>query len=134
VKEFKSEFDRRGVAIAVVSFAETSRLAQYQELHQWPFTILADPGRKAYQAFNLRRLSLFRVFSPATLKRYFQLLRRGAKQKRYDGADIFQAGGDFIIDRRGNVLFAHRSKDPADRPSPGKLLVEMDRIRSSTAA
>lgn len=133
MKEFKAEFDRRGVAVAVVSFAEPSRLVQYQELHRWPFIVLADPGRQAYRVFNLKRFSLFRVFSPATLKRYFQLLRRGAKQEPYDGEDIFQSGGDFLIDRRGMVLFAHRSKDPADRPSPEKLLQEIDRIKASTA-
>ena len=44
--EYKSEFDRRGVSIAVVSFAEPSKLAHYQELHRWPFTMLADPERR----------------------------------------------------------------------------------------
>jgi len=66
VTEYKSEFDRRGVSIAVVSFAEPSKLAHYQELHRWPFTMLADPERKAYQGFDLKRFSLFRVFSSAT--------------------------------------------------------------------
>jgi peroxiredoxin len=70
VKEFKAEFNRRGVAIAVVSFAEPFRLVQYQEHHQWPFTMLADPERKAYRAFDLTRLSWFSVFSPATLMLY----------------------------------------------------------------
>lgn len=131
--EFKSEFDRRGVAVAVVSFAEPSKLAHYQEQHGWPFTLLADPRRQAYRQFDLKRFSLFRVFSPATLKRYLQLICKGMKQQPYGGEDIFQSGGDFLVDRKGNLLFSHRSRDPADRPAAAKLLEEIDRIKWRSA-
>jgi peroxiredoxin len=127
VRSIKSEFDRRGVSIAVVSFAEPAKLIHYQEQHRWPFTILADPGRQAYQAFALKRLSWFRVFSPATLKLYFRLLREGMTREDYGKEDIYQAGGDFLLDREGNVLFEHRSQDPADRPPAEMLLREFDR-------
>ena len=105
-------------------------LVRYQEYHQWPFTILADPDRHAYEAFALPRLSWRQVFSPATLKLYFRLLRQGKKRQQYGGEDIRQAGGDFLIDRAGNILFAHRSREPADRPTPARLLQEIDRIRA----
>ena len=126
MRAFKSEFDRRGIAVVVVSFAEPGKLAPYQEIHQWPFTMLADPDRKLYQAFALKRLSWFRVFSPATLKLYLKLYRRGLPQHDYGKEDIYQAGGDFLIDRDGQVFFAHRSEDPADRPTMGRLLKAFD--------
>jgi peroxiredoxin len=129
VKSVKAEFDRRGVAIIVVSFAEPERLVPYQEHHHWPFVILADSKRIAYQAFALNRLSLLRVFSPSTLKLYVKLLREGKKFQNYGKDDFYQAGGDFLIDRDGNILFAHRSQDPADRPPPEKLLEAVDRTR-----
>jgi len=81
VKSFKDEFDRWGVVIVVISFAEPERLAPYQEHHHWPFVMLADPKRIAYQAFALKRLSWFRVFSPSTLRLYFRLLREGKQLK-----------------------------------------------------
>ncbi len=130
MKESKSEFDRREVAVIVVSFAEPAKLIRYQELHRWPFTILADPERKAYRAFDLKRLSWFRVFSPAALLLYAKLLRKGMKQDPYGGEDLYQSGGDFLLDGKGDILFAHRSQDPADRPAPAKLLEEIDRLRS----
>jgi peroxiredoxin len=68
VKSVKAEFDRRGVTIVVISFAEPEKLAPYQERHQWPFIMLADPKRIAYQAFGLKRLSWFRVFAASTLR------------------------------------------------------------------
>jgi len=126
VKSLKGEFDRRGVAIAVVSFAEPAKLSHYQKQHRWPFIILADPDRVAYGAFALRRLSWLRVFSPATLKVYWRLLREGMKREHYGKDDIYQSGGDFLLDREGNLLFAHRSQDPADRPAAAKLLEAID--------
>lgn len=128
MQSLKGEFDRRGVAIAVVSFAEPAKLIHYQEQHRWPFAILADPTRQAYEAFALQRLSWLQVFSPATLKLYFKLLREGMTRADYGKEDIYQAGGDFLLDREGSVLFEHRSQDPADRPSPERLLLEIDRL------
>jgi hypothetical protein len=110
-----------------VSFAEPEKLVQYRERHRWPFPIFADPKREAYRAFTLKRLSWFRVFSPPTLKLYWKLLREGRVRTDYGGEDIYQGGGDFLLDRAGNILFAHRSLDPADRPSVKRLLEEIDR-------
>jgi len=90
--------------------------------------MLADPQRKAYEAFALKRLSWFQVFSLAALILYWKLLRGGMQRGRYDGEDIYQSGGDFLLDHGGNILFAHRSQDPADRPSAVKLLQAIDSV------
>ena len=128
MRSSKAEFDRRDVAIIVISFAEPAKLIRYQQYHNWPFAILADPGRTAYQGLNLTRLSLFRVFSPSTLRSYFKLFRGGARVQHYGKDDYYQAGGDFLIDRDGNVLFAHRSSEPSDRPAATRLLDAIDAI------
>ena len=127
MRAFKAEFDRRRVSIVVVSFAVPEKLAQYQGHLHWPFPVLADPERKAYEAFALKRLSWFRVFSPATLRLYVKLLGKGLARQDYGKEDVYQAGGDFLIDRQGYILFAHRSADPADRPSVATLLKAIDR-------
>ncbi len=125
----KEQFEERGVAIVVVSFAEPERLVSYQQLHQWPFILLADPDRNAYSYFGLKRMPWYRVFSLSTLWLYFKLLREGKKIQSYGKDDYFQAGGDFLLNRDGLVLFAHRSHDPADRPSVSKLLEEVSKVR-----
>jgi len=130
VKSFKDEFARRGVSVVVVSFAEPARLIEYQEYHNWPFVILADPDRIGYHTFSLKQLSWLRMFSPSTLALYFRLLREGKRLKRYGNDDYSQGGGDFIVDGEGNILFAHRSRDPADRPTVSRLLAEIDRART----
>jgi len=124
----RADFDKRSITIIVVSFAEPTKLVVYQRYHNWPFLMLADPSRRAYKAFALPRLSLFRVFSFSTLRLYWKLLRDGWKQQSYGKDDYYQAGGDFLIDGEGNMLFAHRSQDPADRPSGAKLLNVIDGV------
>ena len=126
MQALETEFKRRGVSIIVISFAEPAQLRHYQKYHVWSFVVLADPERIAYNAFNLHRLSLWRVFSLATLKLYLKFLRQGKRRQDYGKEDIRQAGGDFLIDRAGNILFAHRSREPADRPTPESLLQEID--------
>ena len=88
--------------------------------------MLADPMRKAYEAFALERLSWLHIFTPSTVKLYLKLLRSGMKRENYDKDDIHQGGGDFVLDRSGAILFAHRSVDPADRPSVAALLQAID--------
>ena len=128
----KDVFDKQGVTVIVVSFAEPDRLVGYQQQHQWPFVVLADPDRSAYQAFGLKRLSWFRVFSPATIRLYFELLWKGRKARSYGKDDYYQGGGDFILDRDGKVLFSYPSDDPADRPSVNRILEVIEGIKSST--
>jgi peroxiredoxin len=127
VNAFKAEFDRRRVRIAIVSFSEPAQLMRYQADHQWKFPILADTERSAYRAFGLQRLSWHRVFSLATLKFYLKSFRKGLVRQDYGENDVYQGGGDFLIDRNGTILFAHRSHDPADRPSVSTLLKAIDK-------
>ena len=132
MQSVKAQFEERGVEIVVVSFAKPERLVYYQQVHQWPFTLLADPDRNAYKYLGLGRLPWYRVFSFSTIRMYLKLLREGRTIQSYGKDDYYQAGGDFLINYDGKVLFAHRSHDPADRPSGAKLLEAIDLVRGQT--
>jgi hypothetical protein len=90
--------------------------------------MLADPERKAWRYFGLKRLPWHRVFSLPTLKLYFHLLLKGRKLENYGRDDFYQSGGDFLLDRTGKILFAYRSHDPADRPPVRRLLAEVEKL------
>lgn len=130
MRSARQELEKQGAAVVVVSFAEPERLAHYQRIHRWPFILLADPNREAYYHFGLKRLPWYRVFSLPTLKLYAHLLRRGRKLESYGRDDYFQAGGDFLLDREGRLLFAYHSHDPADRPGVDLLLDELSKAKN----
>ena len=86
-----------------------------------PFTVVADPGRLTYHAFGLGRASWWKLFGPRVWLEYAKLLFKGRKLQR-PTEDIDQLGGDFVVEPSGQVLYAHRSENPADRPGVGELL------------
>lgn len=92
------------------------------------FAVLLDRDRVAYQAYGLER-SRLRSWHPRVvwmyIKRWFQ---RGEFYESH-GDDTSQLGGDFIIDKQGNLRFIYPSYDPADRPSVDKLLGVLKEIK-----
>lgn len=91
------------------------------------FDVLLDPDRAVYRAYQLEE-SRWRSWSPKTLWTYARLLLSGRKWLPKEG-DTSQMGGDFIIDSKGMVRLAYRSKEPADRPSVNKLLEILKQLK-----
>lgn len=121
------EFRSLGAEVVVISFVEPARLQQYLKLRPWPFRVLADPSRIAYQGFGLERAKWYQLLSPRVLAKYLALILRGRMPHRAH-EDIFQLGGDFVLDRRGQVVFEYRSIDPTDRPDVSALVEAVRRV------
>ena len=83
-------------------------------------------------SFRIKALILVPGFFAANLAALFQAVaRRQEIPELWRRSRYYQAGGDFLVDRKGNILFAHRSQDPADRPPIEKLLEAIDRTNIS---
>ncbi len=115
-----AEFEQAGISIAFVTFEQGYWLDRWLEITQINFPILLDPQKDLYQAFGLQR-SIRRTWNLPTLWFYAKKLIRGEKLVA-TGGDLHQLGGDFILDRHGQVLLAYYSHDPTDRPPPALLL------------
>jgi hypothetical protein len=61
---------------------------------------------------------------------YLRQLAAGRRLGPIEG-DPHQLGGDFIIDTRGIVRFAHREWDPVDRPAVARLLEVLRNLRTA---
>jgi hypothetical protein len=85
-----------------------------------PFPLLLDQDRRVYRAYGLER-SVVRTWSPRTIWYYLRRASAGHRLRPVQG-DPHQMGGDFIVDARGILRLAHRSRDPVDRPSSDRLL------------
>lgn len=118
-----SNIQALGGEVLVVTFALPKLLAVFQAELPLPFPVVSDPERKAYQAFTLGSTTLGGFLRPGVVWHYLKLMFRGWLPKGPDkDADVWQLGGDFLVDAEGRLRYAHPSKDSADRPSNEELL------------
>ena len=117
---------RKGTVVAV-SFEPRERLFQLSRQMRLPFPLLSDPERDVYRAYGLERGRLSRIFTPATIWAYVRLLARG-RLYHFRRSDLWQLGGDLVVDGQGIVRFEHRGTAPHDRPSVERLLGVLDAI------
>lgn len=118
--------DLGDAAVALVTFAPQRVLRGYRARLGLPYPVLSDEDRAVYRAYGLGRGPWWRVWGPATLRRYGQLLRRGRRLQRV-GGDTLQLGGDVVVGRDGRVVMVHRSRGPADRPPVDDLVAAVRR-------
>jgi AhpC/TSA antioxidant enzyme len=98
-----------------------------------PYTILFDPDRASYQQWGLGRTGPFGAWlSPALTWRYLKLLLRGERFLGF-APDMYQLGGDFILDREHRITFAHRMTNNGDRAEVSVLLHELRRASHGPA-
>ncbi|CAL8274402.1 unnamed protein product [Merluccius merluccius] len=116
--------DARSLRVLVVSFGCQQGAHHWLQETSCPYDMLLDPQRQLYQAFGLRR-SLKDVLNFSNMLRYAEYLLADMhfpKPLPSIQDDMFQLGGDFVVDQRGVVMFAHRCQSPIDRPSVSDLL------------
>lgn len=113
----------------VVSFESPERAALFADRESVPFPLLLDPSRRAYAAFGLTRAGSKKLWSWSSLVAYLRGIRSG-RALRMPRADIAQLGGDFVLNSTGRIVFAHRSTEPADRPSASAIV---DAVRAAVS-
>lgn len=112
-----------GCSVLVVCQAKPEVLSRYLARQAWHVPIVSDPERTAYAAFGLERTGWLTFFRPKVLWGYLKGTLRGYRVKQpYAGEDVLQLGGDFILNRERQVIFAHPSAEPTDRPRMSALL------------
>lgn len=121
MREREAELDRRGVRIFAVTFEPVTRMREYQEKERLPFPILRDPRRDGYKCFGIERKNARTIWSPGTVWYYIKRAFQGRLPEKVK-ADLYQLGGDVLLDADGSVLWVYRSQNPADRPSVDEIL------------
>lgn len=122
----REQFAAAGCGLVVVSQGTAGMLTTFLKWNPKAYPVVGDAARALYTAFGLERASLADFLRPSVLWGYLRAtLRLTRPRLPYVGEDVTQLGGDFILDRAGHDLFAHRSKTPTDRPSPKQLLAAL---------
>ena len=108
--------------VLVVTMLPPDGLAAFRRELDLPFTCLSDPDAVVYERYGLERADTRRIYHPAVILTYLRLLLSGRRMVAPTAQDVHRLGGDFVIDPRGEIRYAHRSRHPADRPSVGRLV------------
>ncbi|KAM7396018.1 hypothetical protein PAMA_007345 [Pampus argenteus] len=110
--------------VLVVSFGSVVGARLWLEQTGCTFDMLLDPQRKIYRSFGLGS-SYAKVMKFSCLLQYGEY---GAVDRDFPDIpphlleDIYQMGGDFVLDEAGKVLLSHPCLTPLDRPAVTDVL------------
>jgi peroxiredoxin len=112
-----------GIGVVAVGHAPPAVVARFIEREKIPFPVVTDPNREGYRHLGLGRVSFWHFLRPRIVLNFIKLLFKGEKIRRLTRTeDVFQLGGDFLVDRNRRVLVAYPSRDATDRPSVETIL------------
>jgi alkyl hydroperoxide reductase subunit AhpC len=121
LREAEAEFGALNVAVAVVTFDAGPLTRAYLEQTGLSWPLLIDHERKLYDAYGMLRARNWDLFRPSMIWHYLKLLAKGRRLRR-PGSDVYQLGGDVLVDPAGMVRLHHVSHNPADRPAVESIL------------
>lgn len=111
----------RGVRVAVVTFDADYFARQYVASTGLRWPLLVDAQRELYRGYGMLQASFWDIWGPPSWLAAVKALRRGTRPQR-PGKDIYQRGGDVLIDPDGIIRLHHVGRGPADRPSVETIL------------
>ena len=124
-------------SVLLIAYDEPS-LLEAKMLHDLAlsFPLALDSARTSYAQWGLGRTNLFgAMLSPSLNWRYLRLLLAGERFLGF-APDMFQLGGDFVVDGAGVIRFAHRMRNNGDRAPVAELFSALrtadDSSRSSS--
>ena len=126
MREFDKEIAKLQGRVAVISFAGPEHLKQFAERSGHPFLWLADPKRLSYKRLGLGRRGVTAIAPPRAVWGYIRLIL-GGRIWHPQQLDLAQMGGDFVIDRDGNLTLRYVSTSSDDRPSAQAVMLAFRR-------
>jgi hypothetical protein len=109
------------VKIAVVTFENDFFARSYVAETSLTWPLLVDDTRETYRKYGMLSASFRDVWGPKTWWVYMKRIMKGDRLRKSEG-DIYQRGGDVLIDPYGIVSLHHIGTGPADRPAIETIL------------
>ena len=120
----KEQIEKAGLGIAVIMQGTPEATAVFAQRVCPGLLCLADPERKAYQAYGLERGNLFQTFlNPKVWSAVSESRKKGYQvEPPPAGQDAMQMSGIFIISKDGRIELPYYFDHIADHP-PLELLL-----------
>jgi hypothetical protein len=124
---------RTDVQLVAIGPGTPAELRRYRDLLGLTMPLLSDPGWSTYRDFAFGRAGVREtVVAPRHWLAYARLIARGRRPER-PRQDVFELGGDVLLDASGRIVWIYRSRLPDDRPTPGEILAAIERYASSSS-
>jgi peroxiredoxin len=124
---------RADVQLVVVGPGTPAELRRYRDLLGLTMPVLSDPEWSAYRSFAFGRAGVREtVLAPRHWLAYARLIAKGRRPER-PRQDVFELGGDVLLDASGRIVWIYRSRVPDDRPSADEILAAVERYASSSS-
>jgi peroxiredoxin len=121
LREREVEFKQWNLKVVVVTFAHDFLARSYVEDTALNWPLLIDSDRHVYSSYGMLTASFWDIWGLKTWIVYARELLKGKKLEKSED-DIYQRGGDVLIDPAGIVRLHHIGSGPADRPSVEEIL------------
>jgi hypothetical protein len=121
LRDKEKEFNRLGVKIVVVTFANDFMARSYVDDTRLAWPLLIDENRDVYRNYGMLSASFWDIWGPKTWLAYARELLKGNHLVKSED-DIYQRGGDVLMDPEGIVRLHHIGTGPADRPTPESII------------
>ena len=107
--------------VMAVTFQSGDVVDQYVQRTGWPWPFIVDPDRELYTAYAMHRGSLWAIWGPRSWWGFLKLILKGRPLERPSG-DVYQLGGDVLVDPSGGLRLHHVTRIPVDRPEVESIL------------
>jgi len=124
LRDHENELAGRNVKIAVVTFENDFFARSYVADTTLTWPLLVDDTRETYRNYGMLSASFWDIWGPKTWWAYLKQIMKGERLRKSEG-DIYQRGGDVLIDPNGIVSLHHVGAGPADRPAIGTILIKV---------
>jgi peroxiredoxin len=120
----RERIEQAGLSIAVIMQGTPESTAVFARQFAPGLECLADPERKAYEAYGLERGNLFQTFlNPKVWAAISKSRKKGYKVETPPaGQDAMQMSGTFIISKQGRIELPYYYDNIADHPPLDLLL------------
>ena len=121
MQQAAEQIDQLPLDVMAVTFQSSEVAGEYVERTGWPWQMLVDPDRVLYTAYAMHRGGLWAIWGPQSWWGFLKLILKG-RRLRPPAGDVYQMGGDVLIDPSGTVRLHHVTRVPVERPAIESIL------------
>jgi hypothetical protein len=116
--------EQLNIKVMVITFEPVTLSITESEM---PFSYYVDEQRRLYKYYGILKAGFWDLWGGRSLWAYLRLLGKGRKVVKSHG-DIYQRGGDVLVDPCGKIQFHHIGDGPADRPDLETIFNRVENI------